>query len=55
MPENNKNTFPPIKPGMVFGFLEVIEKTDPYRLPGIRKTYTRPSHTKEKDIPNISL
>lgn len=34
MPEEKKNAPRPVKPGMVFGFLEVIEKTDPYRPPG---------------------
>lgn len=35
MPEGkNKNTFPQVKPGMVFGYLEVIEKAAPYRPPG---------------------
>lgn len=34
MPEGkNRNTFPPVKTGMVFGYLEVIEKADPYISP----------------------
>lgn len=42
MPEGkNKNAFPPVKPGMVFGYLEVIGKADPYRPPGGGKPTAR--------------